>query len=117
VLRQVAEGVLIHESEFCQSNGDRAEVRGCAAGAGVSWLQLTMVSQLGAVGEQAARLRARGTNARRYSPSRPSIRSRSRSAWPLCRAYSSTMCTSTQRSDIGPRKGSGIFPATSRSGA
>ena len=33
---------------------------------------------------------------------RPSIRSRSRSAWPLCRAYSSIMCTSTQRSDSTP---------------
>jgi hypothetical protein len=27
-----------------------------------------------------------------YSPVTPSIRSRSRSAWPLCRAYSSIMC-------------------------
>ncbi len=32
-----------------------------------------------------------------YWPTRPSIRSRSRSAWPLCRAYSSIMCTITSR--------------------
>ena len=32
-----------------------------------------------------------------YSPERPSIDSRRRSAWPLCRAYSSIMWTSTQR--------------------
>jgi len=36
-----------------------------------------------------------------YWPSFPSIHSRSRSAWPLCRAYSSITWTSTQRSDIG----------------
>ena len=35
-----------------------------------------------------------------YSPTAPSIASRSRSAWPLCRAYSSIMCTSNQRSEI-----------------
>ena len=33
-----------------------------------------------------------------YSPVSPSTASRSRSAWPLWRAYSSTMCTSTHRS-------------------
>ena len=32
-----------------------------------------------------------------YWPTRPSIRSRSRSAWPMCLAYSSIMCTSTSR--------------------
>ena len=31
------------------------------------------------------------------SPVTPSMRSRIRSAWPLCRAYSSIMCTYTQR--------------------
>jgi hypothetical protein len=35
-----------------------------------------------------------------YSPVRPSMRSRSRSAWPLCLAYSSIMCTKTQRTDM-----------------
>src|SRR5215218_1660286 len=32
-----------------------------------------------------------------YWPTRPSIRSRRKSAWPLWRAYSSIMCTSTSR--------------------
>ena len=32
------------------------------------------------------------STARDYSPVAPSIRSRSRSAWPRCRAYSSIMC-------------------------
>jgi len=32
-----------------------------------------------------------------YSPERPSIDSRRRSAWPLCRAYSSIRCTSSSR--------------------
>jgi len=31
-----------------------------------------------------------------YWPTAPSIRWRSRSTWPLCRAHSSTMCTETQ---------------------
>jgi hypothetical protein len=48
-------------------------------------------------------------------PTRPSICSRSRSACPLWRAYSSTMWTSTARSDTGPSQGSS--PTTSRSGA
>src|SRR5919199_451472 len=43
------------------------------------------------------------------------MRSRRRSAWPLWRAYSSTMWMSTQRSEIGPRQES--LPVTSRSGA
>ena len=33
-----------------------------------------------------------------YSPTSPSIASRMMSAWPRCRAYSSIMCTVTQRS-------------------
>ena len=46
-------------------------------------------------------IRAAALSARlAYWPSRPSIRSRSRSAWPLCRAYSSTMCTSSSRSEM-----------------
>src|ERR671910_38367 len=45
----------------------------------------------------------------RYRPTLPSIRSRRKSAWPLCRAYSSIMCTSTSRR-TSPR-----FPTTSRS--
>jgi hypothetical protein len=36
-----------------------------------------------------------------YWPIRPSMRSRSRSACPLWRAYSSIMCTSSSRSEIG----------------
>ena len=44
----------------------------------------------------------------------PSMRSRSRSAWPTCWAYSSIMWISTHRNDIGPRHFS--MPVTSRSG-
>ena len=36
-----------------------------------------------------------------YSPVCPSMASRSKSAWPLWRAYSSIMCTRIQRSDTG----------------
>lgn len=32
-----------------------------------------------------------------HSPTKPSIDSRMKSAWPLCRAYSSIMCTKIQR--------------------
>src|SRR5262245_56123906 len=39
---------------------------------------------------------------RHYVPTTPSITSRSRSAWPLCLAYSSIICTSTQRTDGRP---------------
>src|SRR5699024_10656919 len=37
-----------------------------------------------------------------YWPTRPSMHSRIRSAWPQCRAYSSIMCTSTSRSCTCP---------------
>ena len=42
-----------------------------------------------------------GRSATPQSPTAPSMRSRMRSACPLCRAYSSTMCTRIQRSDTG----------------
>jgi hypothetical protein len=35
-----------------------------------------------------------------YAPVVPSIRSRTRSAWPLCRAYSSIMCTRIHRREM-----------------
>ena len=47
-------------------------------------------------------------------PTRPSIRSRSRSAWPQWRAYSSIMWTSTSRSAMVPP--SRIVPRMPRSG-
>src|SRR5690606_7739065 len=48
-------------------------------------------------------LDGRGTDA--HVPVAPSIDSRIRSAWPLCRAYSSTMCARIQRRLIGsPRR-------------
>jgi len=50
-----------------------------------------------------------------YRPVAPSMRSRSRSACPLCRAYSSTMWMSSHRSDTVPRHLS--YPTRSRSGA
>jgi hypothetical protein len=49
-----------------------------------------------------------------YWPTRPSIRSRSRSAWPQWRAYSSIMWTSTERS--GTLVPSSVTPLTPRSG-
>src|SRR5206468_4257269 len=51
-----------------------------------------------------------------YWPTRPSIRSRMRSAWPLCRAYSSIVWIRTSRSGIGSRSSSPV-PWMSRSGA
>jgi hypothetical protein len=41
---------------------------------------------------------------RDQDPVTPSIRSRRRSAWPLCRAYSSIMCKMPHRRDIGPNR-------------
>src|SRR6266571_1311892 len=35
-----------------------------------------------------------------YWPTRPSMRSRRKSAWPMCRAYSSIMCTSASRTEM-----------------
>ena len=59
-------------------------------------------------------LECRVTGVPSYWPTRPSIRSRSRSACPRCRAYSSTMCTITSRSaTVDP---SFIGRRTSRSG-
>jgi hypothetical protein len=37
-----------------------------------------------------------------HNPTLPSMRSRNRSAWPMWRAYSSIMWTSTSRSDTWP---------------
>src|SRR5215510_9953346 len=55
-----------------------------------------------------------GSLQRHYVPTTPSITSRSRSAWPLCRAYSSIICTSTQRTDGRPGRASSR-PNVSRS--
>src|SRR5690242_15252326 len=52
-----------------------------------------------------------------YWPTAPSMRSRIRSAWPMCLAYSSTMWVSTQRSDSVPRHLSSRCPVISRLGA
>src|SRR6185437_14182347 len=55
-----------------------------------------------------------------HSPTAPSIRSRSRSAWPLCLAYSSIMWTKIQRRETGRRveaarvSRSSTAPATAR---
>ncbi len=40
-----------------------------------------------------------GLTSLRYAPTAPSMPSRTRSAWPLCRAYSWMRCSITQRSD------------------
>ena len=61
-----------------------------------------------------ARWRA-GSTAPRTPPVTPSMDSRIRSAWPLCRAYSSIMCTRIQRRLNWPSPGVGSRATESRS--
>lgn len=58
---------------------------------------------------------ARMPGRQRYCPVRPSMHSRSRSAWPACRAYSSIRWTRTSRTDTVPSRCGTVSPRWSSS--